>query len=558
MIENEDKQKAVIYCRVSTKEQVDEGNSLVTQERLCREYAIREGFIVDSIYIERGESARTAERNALKKMLAYCLSRKNEISAVIVYKIDRLSRNMTDYLQIRFNLKRYNVEVRSTSEQFEDSPSGRFMENMFANVAQFDNEVRGERALNGLKEAVREGRYVWSAPIGYKNIKVEGKSTIAPSEHAPLIQKTFELLAENKYSIEDVRRQILQIGFREQKFKLAKAHFNRLIRNPIYTGKIAKFGTITVGKFEPIISEELFNTVQHIISKQKEKRSYTKTNADFPLRQFCQTLLGSRLSGGFSRGKLGKWYPYYFFKKEFINLKRDVVDNGFIDLFNEYAFNEDKLKKLRDLIRVKLKLFYEKVKHERKSLDAQIDKIVAAENTLVLKLTDGKLTDSIFQDQMEVLSKQKEVLKSKATLLPVSDINFDHMFFAIKDFLIAPGDFWKRASITMKIKIQGFNFPKGIIYDMEKIRTQESPLFYNALLAEPSPFSLNAGHQFLRLNTPKIGRFLQSKKRLSIIDYFTSEEIEQIQEYVEFLLDLGRICKNEATELPNVYGASII
>jgi site-specific DNA recombinase len=86
---------AVLYCRVSTKEQVEEGNSLVTQEKMCREYAVAHGYSVAQIFIEQGESAKTADRTELKKLLDYCSNKKHQIDAVIAYKIDRISRMTT-------------------------------------------------------------------------------------------------------------------------------------------------------------------------------------------------------------------------------------------------------------------------------------------------------------------------------------------------------------------------------------------------------------------------------------------------------------------------------
>src|ERR1044072_3495278 len=164
--------KAVIYCRVSTKEQVEEGNSLITQEKLCREYALKNGYEIAEVFIEQGESAKTAQRTELQRLLSFCSVRKNGISAVIAYKLDRISRNTDDYCQIRLLLRRYGVEIKSTSEYFENTPAGRFMENIIANVAQFDNDVRTERCVRGMREAVREGRYVWMAPVGYDNVRV--------------------------------------------------------------------------------------------------------------------------------------------------------------------------------------------------------------------------------------------------------------------------------------------------------------------------------------------------------------------------------------------------
>src|SRR5882724_11951022 len=170
-MEKNTQRKAVIYCRVSTKEQVEEGNSLATQERNCREYASKHGYEIAQVFIEEGESAKTADRTELQKLLRFCSDKKQQIKAVIIYKIDRLSRNTDDYSQLRLLLKRYGVEIKSTSEYFENTPAGRFMENIIANVAQFDNDVRTERSVNGMKDAMREGRYVGIAPLGYENIK---------------------------------------------------------------------------------------------------------------------------------------------------------------------------------------------------------------------------------------------------------------------------------------------------------------------------------------------------------------------------------------------------
>ena len=235
--------RAVIYCRVSTKEQVEEGNSLVMQERICREYAAKNDYGIAEVFIEQGESAKSADRTQLQILLKYCAIKKNAVSAVIAYKLDRISRNTDDYSQIRIVLKRYGVEIKSTSEYFENTPAGRFMENIIANVAQFDNDVRAERCTGGMKEAVKEGRYVWKAPLGYGNVKINGKSTIAPNENAPLVRKVFELIASEIYSTEAIRFIIAEDGLvGKKKVPINHSYFYRMVRNRLYTGTITMFG----------------------------------------------------------------------------------------------------------------------------------------------------------------------------------------------------------------------------------------------------------------------------------------------------------------------------
>ncbi|MFA6257737.1 MAG: recombinase family protein [Candidatus Paceibacterota bacterium] len=195
LVNNVVKKRAVIYVRVSTKEQVDEGNSLSTQEKICREYCFKNDYDITEIFIEQGESAKTANRTELQKLLAFCSDKKNRVGVVVIYKVDRLSRSVEDYSHLRLFFKKYGIEIKSTSEYFEDTAQGKFMENMFANVAQFDNDVRAERCAGGMKDAMRDGRYVWMATVGYKNVQVAGRATIAQDEiMSPLILKHLNLL----------------------------------------------------------------------------------------------------------------------------------------------------------------------------------------------------------------------------------------------------------------------------------------------------------------------------------------------------------------------------
>src|SRR3989344_5506602 len=277
----ESNKRAGLYVRVSTTEQADEGNSLVTQEKACREYANKNGFVVpeECIFVERGESAKTADRTQLQKMLGYCAQKKNGISAVIVYKIDRLSRNTDDYSQLRLLLKRYGVAIRSTTENIEDTPVGRFMENTMANIAQFDNDIRAERCSGGMPEAGREGRYMWGAPIGFANTRVAEKATIAPNEMASLVRRAFELVATATYPTDEVWRMICREGlFKKNGKPVSRNYFYEMLLNELYMGWIEKFGERHKGKFEPVVSEDLFAQVQRVLKNKGHKVSQYKAD----------------------------------------------------------------------------------------------------------------------------------------------------------------------------------------------------------------------------------------------------------------------------------------
>jgi site-specific DNA recombinase len=163
MAETPERKRAVIYTRVSSKEQVG-GYSLETQERTCHEYAARLGYDISKVFVERGESAKTANRTELQNMLRYIVANSKSLEAVIVYKVDRLDCNTVDHAQLKVLFLRYGLRLLSATESFDDTPVGKLMENQLTGFAQFDNDIRIERCRNGMVAAVATGRYVWVAP----------------------------------------------------------------------------------------------------------------------------------------------------------------------------------------------------------------------------------------------------------------------------------------------------------------------------------------------------------------------------------------------------------
>src|SRR6185437_6802222 len=103
---------AVIYCRVSSKEQVD-GTSLESQEIACKEYAARHQLSISRVFVERGESAKFADRTQLLELLEFCRSRENRIDQLLVWKVDRLARNVGDHFNIKAALLKLGVKVTS-------------------------------------------------------------------------------------------------------------------------------------------------------------------------------------------------------------------------------------------------------------------------------------------------------------------------------------------------------------------------------------------------------------------------------------------------------------
>jgi DNA invertase Pin-like site-specific DNA recombinase len=154
----------VIYVRVSSTDQL-EGTSLESQERMCREYSERLGWTVLAVFIERGESAKTANRTEFNKAIRYCKDNKNKVSGFVVYKLDRFARRLKDYTDIKEKLRQFGTELVSATEPLSNGPAGIALEQMLSVFAEFDNNVRRERTVQGMQERLAQGVWVWQCLI---------------------------------------------------------------------------------------------------------------------------------------------------------------------------------------------------------------------------------------------------------------------------------------------------------------------------------------------------------------------------------------------------------
>jgi len=215
--------KAVIYIRVSSEEQV-ENFSLGTQEDICRREAKYKGFEVVQVFREEGRSAKTiVGRPVLLEMLDHCRKNRKEIQTIFVYRLDRLSRQTSDYLAIRKKLIEYNIALISATEPTGNSPTERLLETVLASFAQHDNDVRSERTRNGLRAKFLSGQVANHVPIGYLN---EHGYAIKDPQTFDKVKGAWDLMATGTKSLREMTAIMNQWGM-----KLTKQTAQRTFRN---------------------------------------------------------------------------------------------------------------------------------------------------------------------------------------------------------------------------------------------------------------------------------------------------------------------------------------
>lgn len=215
---------AVSYLRVSTRGQAergggaDEGFSIPAQREANKKKALSMGAMVGKEFVDRGASAKSADRPELKKMLEYVKENADQVDYVIVHKIDRLARNRGDDIDIMRTFRECGVQLVSASESIDESPEGMLLHGIMSSIAEFYSQNLATEVKKGMLEKVKGGGTVTRAPLGYRNtyrIDEKGReerTIIIDEERAPLIKLAFEEFATGNWTVSDLAEHLAACG----------------------------------------------------------------------------------------------------------------------------------------------------------------------------------------------------------------------------------------------------------------------------------------------------------------------------------------------------------
>jgi site-specific DNA recombinase len=287
-------------CAIYTRKSTDAGltlevNSLVTQREVCQAYirsqAHRNWVELPRQYDDGGYSGGTLERPAMKRLLADIEA--GRIDIVVIYKIDRLSRSLSDFIRLMDVLQRYDVSFVSVTQTFDTSDSmGRLVLNILLTFSQFERELSAERVRDKKAALKRRGLFTGGTPpIGYTLAK--GGRLVVDVERAAIVREIFERFPE--VSANEIAKDLRARGFITRRYKSKSGnerggqpiYFNQVLNilsNPIYTGHTVHRGEWIESKVEPIVSREQWDLVQQV----RQTRNIQKHD---PIQNFLLDIL---------------------------------------------------------------------------------------------------------------------------------------------------------------------------------------------------------------------------------------------------------------------------
>ena len=283
--------RCAIYTRKSSEEGLDQSfNSLHAQREACEAFIQsqrHEGWVLSSAhYDDGGFSGGNMERPALSQLINQI--KQGLINIIVVYKVDRLSRSLADFVRLVDLFDRYKVSFVSVTQQFNTATSmGRLTLNVLLSFAQFEREVTGERIRDKIAASKKKGMWMGGVPpLGYD---VKDKTLVINDEEACTVRhictRYLDLGSVRTLKLE-LDRQSIVSKVREKDGKvrggvpLSRGALYCLLRNPLYIGKVAHNGQCHEGQHKAILDRDLWDRVQNQLAHNKHKNELKTTAKD--------------------------------------------------------------------------------------------------------------------------------------------------------------------------------------------------------------------------------------------------------------------------------------
>ena len=320
-------QKPIMRCAIYTRKSSEEGlekafNSLDAQRESSEAFILsqrQEGWrVVPTRYDDGGYSGGTMERPALQRLLEDVEAHK--VNVIVVYKVDRLTRSLSDFAKIVEALDARGVSFVSVTQQFNTTSSmGRLTLNILLSFAQFEREVTGERIRDKIAASKKKGMWMGGlVPLGYD---LEGRKLVSNSRESDLVCKIFSLYLEvgcvsklaARLDRDKIRSKVwvTRTGARLGGVAFARGALYALLRNRLYIGEIRHRDQWYLGEHKGIVPRDLWDKVQaQLNSNLQTRRNRAKEQASSLLTGLVEDAAGNRFTPSFTIRR-GRRYRYY-------------------------------------------------------------------------------------------------------------------------------------------------------------------------------------------------------------------------------------------------------
>ncbi len=476
---------SISYNRVSSKDQMENGNSLSWQNEQMDLFALKNNYQITAQYGGTFESAKTDERKEFQRMLAE-IKKDPSIANVLVYSYDRFSRSGANGIFLLENLRKLGVRIIAITQEVDSfTPTGMFQENLYMLISKLDNDMRKDKSMAGTKSILKKGYWPYGTPYGYDNLNkyaTADKHEYVINSHGLVLRQAFKWKAEGKYSNQEILDKLRAKGL-----KFSLRNLCRIFSNVFYCGYVKSSllpGELIKGKHPALIDEDLFIKANNI-TQQNPRSGVPKiyrTDA-LPLKVFVKDEISLSPFTGYHNKSKNLYYYKARDKGVRINVSATYLNNkfaGYLKKFEYKVIYKDKLKtSLIKGLEEKLQESITNKKHDSKritELQGQIDKL---EERFVL----NEITKEQFEKFTQKYEQERSQLVNENDKSLIISSNLEKAVEKGLDIVQNISEIWCSSDYAKKQTLQYLIFPEGILYNKQNdtVRTTKINFLFHSI-----------------------------------------------------------------------------
>ncbi|MEL6375897.1 MAG: recombinase family protein, partial [Pseudomonadota bacterium] len=487
---------AVIYCRVSSTKQLDEGDGLSSQQHRCEDYAKRKGYSVVKVFQDRGVSGGMIDRPGMQELLGWLLAQGDEKHVVIVDDISRFSRDVTVHWQLRDLLEKAGGRLESPTMTFGHSSDDKLVENLLASVSQHQREKIAETSANRMKARISSGYWVFRTVPGYKYIqtKGEGKVLVRDEPVASIVIEALEGFASGRFARQSDVKRFLEA---QPEFPIQKSYggirlqkVTDILTHPLYAGMVqaVKWGiSLRQGNHEALISTATFEKIQERLNEKAYAPRRTKLAKKFVLGGFVNCADCEKpMRSCDARSGTGRLYSYYLCRTKGCvsygkSVRKDDIEGKFRTLIKSMrptpgaiaivkAMFADAGEQRAKQAEISAKALKDGLKRIERDVDRLVDMIADASSPHTARAYERKI-DKLEEDKL-LTEKKLADLKTSNKHLP------EKVELALK-FLSNPCKIWDLGDQDIRRLLLKMMFADRISYDRKTgYRTPQTSVIF--------------------------------------------------------------------------------
>ena len=476
--------RGLAYVRISSKRQIN-NESPETQKEAIQRYADSQNISIVDWYYDEAKSGKNTDREELQNLLNRALEKKDVIDHVIVYKMNRASRDLDSYVvTVKTVLKKLGITMRSATEPIDDSKTGRFMESLLVLLGQLDNEGKAEYTVDNMRSLALQGYWQHPPIVGYDIHKIPNelsklRPTLKPNNKAPLVRDVLVRFSEGDITKAELTRYAKEIGLRSRYgTPLSEDSINRLIKSPTYAGYVSDSFTEykeVEGKHDPIISKETYEQNQYLLygSKTRKGEEHKTQNPDYPLKGIllCSNCKKQMYASAPKTGGGGHSPRYHCSRTSckgvVKSIKANLVHTDFVELLERVKPENELLELYKEVLVFEasngLERLSTKISRKRKELDHIAENRIKA----IRNYNEGSLSLDEKNDLINDLDQEKiKVTHDLHELESVQTIQEADIDYAM-DVMEKVDQQWLGSGIIPQQRFQNMLFPEGVVYNKE-------------------------------------------------------------------------------------------